>query len=48
MIVNGLLALPVLGLSGVTAEEFLNIDPTFIEQTGILKTLTSFQNEWIL
>ena len=39
-IVNGLLALLVLGLSGLTPQEFLAIDPKFIETTGVIKTLT--------
>lgn len=40
LIVNGLLALLVLGLDGLTPEEFLKIDPKFIESTGVIKTLT--------
>ncbi len=40
LIVNGLLALLVLGLSGLTPQEFLAIDPKFIETTGVIKTLT--------
>lgn len=40
MIVNGLLALLVLGLDGMTPEAFLKVDPKFIEQTGVIKTLT--------
>ena len=41
LIVNGLLALLVLGLDGLTPKEFLAIDPKFIEQTGVIKTLTA-------
>jgi cysteine desulfuration protein SufE len=40
MIVNGLLALLVLGLDGLTPQDFLKIDPKFIERTGVIKTLT--------
>jgi cysteine desulfuration protein SufE len=40
LIVNGLLSLLVLGLDGLTAQEFLAIDPGFIEKTGVLKALT--------
>jgi cysteine desulfuration protein SufE len=40
MVVNGLLALLVLGLSGLTPEEFLAFPPDFIKETGIVKTLT--------
>jgi cysteine desulfuration protein SufE len=40
LIVNGLLALLVLGLDGLTPKEFLAIDPKFIEETGVIKTLT--------
>jgi cysteine desulfuration protein SufE len=40
MIVNGLLALLVLGLDGMTPEDFLKVDPKFIESTGVIKTLT--------
>ena len=40
MIVNGLLALLVNGLSGLTPDEFLAVDPKFIEGTGVNKTLT--------
>ena len=40
LIVNGLLALLVLGLDGLTPKEFLKIDPKFIESTGVIKTLT--------
>jgi cysteine desulfuration protein SufE len=40
MIVNGLLALLVNGLSGLTPDEFLAVDPKFIEKTGVIKTLT--------
>lgn len=39
-IVNGLLALLVLGLDGLTPEEFLAVDPKFIEKTGVIQTLT--------
>jgi cysteine desulfuration protein SufE len=39
-IVNGLLALMVLGLDGLTPQEFLAVDPKFIERTGVIKTLT--------
>lgn len=40
MVVNGLLALLVLGLSGLAPAEFLAVDPAFITDTGIVKTLT--------
>jgi len=40
MVVNGLLALLVLGLSGLTPAEFLAFPPDFIKETGIVKTLT--------
>lgn len=40
LIVNGLLALLVLGLDGLTPQEFLAVDPKFIEETGVIKTLT--------
>ncbi len=40
LIVNGLLALLVLGLDGLTPQEFLKVDPKFIESTGVIKTLT--------
>lgn len=40
LIVNGLLALLVNGLSGLTPDEFLAVDPKFIETTGVIKTLT--------
>ncbi len=40
LIVNGLLALLVNGLNGLTPEDFLKIDPHFIEETGVIKTLT--------
>jgi cysteine desulfuration protein SufE len=40
MIVNGLLALLVLGLSGLTPQEFLAVSPDFIEQTGVVASLT--------
>lgn len=40
LIVNGLLALLVLGLDGLTPRQFLAIDPKFIETTGVIKTLT--------
>lgn len=39
-IVNGLLALLVLGLDGLTPREFLDVDPRFIERTGVIQTLT--------
>jgi cysteine desulfuration protein SufE len=39
-IVNGLLALLVIGLDGLTPKEFLAVDPKFIEATGVIKTLT--------
>ena len=40
LIVNGLLALLVNGLDGLTPKEFLAVDPKFIEATGVIKTLT--------
>ncbi len=40
LIVNGLLALLVNGLDGLTPKEFLAVDPKFIESTGVIKTLT--------
>jgi cysteine desulfuration protein SufE len=40
LIVNGLLALLVNGLDGLSPKEFLAIDPKFIETTGVIKTLT--------
>jgi cysteine desulfuration protein SufE len=40
LVVNGLLALLVLGLSGLSPEEFLAVSPDFIKQTGVVKTLT--------
>lgn len=40
LIVNGLLALLVNGLDGLTPEEFLQVDPKFIEKTGVIATLT--------
>lgn len=40
LIVNGLLALLIQGLDGLTPEELLAVDPKFIEKTGILATLT--------
>lgn len=40
LIVNGLLALLVLGLDGLSPSEFLAIDPRFIEKTGIISALT--------
>lgn len=40
LIVNGLLALLVLGLDGLTPEEFLRVDPKFIEATGVIQALT--------
>jgi cysteine desulfuration protein SufE len=39
-IVNGMLALLVLGLDGLTPREFLAVDPRFIEKTGVIQTLT--------
>jgi len=39
-IVNGLLALLVLGLDGLSPREFVTVDPHFIEATGVIKTLT--------
>lgn len=39
-IVNGLLALLVLGLSGLSPEEFVGISPDFIKSTGVSQTLT--------
>ena len=40
LIVNGLLALLVLGLSGLTPKEFLAVSPEFIKETGVVKSLT--------
>jgi cysteine desulfuration protein SufE len=40
LIVNGLLALLIHGLSGLTPDEFLKVDPHFIEETGVIKALT--------
>jgi cysteine desulfuration protein SufE len=40
LIVNGLLALVVLGLDGLKPEEFLAVDPKFIVQTGVIQALT--------
>jgi cysteine desulfuration protein SufE len=40
LIVNGLLALLVLGLSGLSPKEFLAISPEFIKDTGVVKSLT--------
>jgi cysteine desulfuration protein SufE len=40
LIVNGLLALLVLGLDGLSPAEFLATDPKFIERTGIIQALT--------
>ncbi len=40
LIVNGLLALLVRGLDGLTPEGFLAVDPRFIEATGVLGALT--------
>jgi cysteine desulfuration protein SufE len=40
LIVNGMLALLVLGLDGLTPEEFLKVDPKFIEKTGVMQALT--------
>jgi cysteine desulfuration protein SufE len=40
MVVNGMTALLVLGLSGLTPDEFLAVDPEFFKLTGVVKTLT--------
>jgi cysteine desulfuration protein SufE len=40
MVVNGMTALLVLGLSGLTPEEFLAVDPEFFKLSGVVKTLT--------
>jgi cysteine desulfuration protein SufE len=40
LIVNGMLALLVLGLDGLTPQEFLAVDPKFIEKTGVMQALT--------
>ena len=40
LIVNGLLALLVLGLSGLTPKEFLALSPDFIKETGVVQSLT--------
>lgn len=40
LIVNGLLALLVLGLTGLTPKEFLAVSPEFIKETGVVKSLT--------
>jgi cysteine desulfuration protein SufE len=40
MVVNGMTALLVEGLSGLTPEEFLAVDPDFFKLTGVVKTLT--------
>jgi cysteine desulfuration protein SufE len=40
LIVNGLLALLVLGLSGLRPREFLDISPEFIRESGVVQTLT--------
>lgn len=40
LIVNGLLALLVLGLSGLTPRDFLAVSPEFIKETGVVKSLT--------
>ena len=40
MVVNGLLALLVMGLSGLGPAEFLAVSPDFIKETGVVKTLT--------
>jgi cysteine desulfuration protein SufE len=40
LIVNGLLALLVLGLSGLTPREFLALSPEFIKETGVVASLT--------
>ena len=39
-IVNGLLALLIKGLDGLSPQAFLAVDPKFIERTGVIKTLT--------
>lgn len=40
LIVNGMLALLVLGLSGLAPKDFLAVSPDFIKQTGIMASLT--------
>jgi cysteine desulfuration protein SufE len=40
LIVNGLLALLVQGLDGLSPSEFLAVDPKFIEKTGVISALT--------
>ena len=40
LITRGLLALLINGLSGLTVEEVLAIDPSFIEETGLNVSLT--------
>lgn len=40
LIVNGLLALLVLGLDGLTPGQFLAVDPRFIQATGVVGALT--------
>lgn len=40
LIVNGLLALLVLGLSGLTPAAFLATSPDFIRETGVVASLT--------
>jgi cysteine desulfuration protein SufE len=40
LIVNGLLALLVLGLDGLSPQEFLAVDPKFIEKNGVIQALT--------
>jgi cysteine desulfuration protein SufE len=40
LIVNGMLSLLVLGLSGLSPKEFLAVSPEFIKESGVVKTLT--------
>ncbi len=40
LIVNGMLALLVLGLNGLSPKEFLAISPDFVKKTGIVASLT--------
>lgn len=40
LIVNGLLALLVLGLDALKPADFLAVDPKFIESTGVIGALT--------
>ncbi len=40
LITRGLLALLINGMSGLTTEEVLAIDPSFIEETGLIVSLT--------